>query len=55
MKKLIRKWLGIDKDRECELRRMDLMCKAIDEIFGLEKIDSSVKGKINQIICRELK
>ncbi len=54
MKKLIRKYLGIDKDKEDAQRAVNLVCKAIDEIFDLKKKDMSIRGKIRLIITREL-
>ena len=46
MKKIIRKWLGINEDKEEIYDLLKDFAKAIDKIFNLKKKDMSVLGMV---------
>jgi len=54
MRKLIRRWLGIEKIELDSIKTLTILCKAIDETFNLKKNDKSIQCKMMHIIIREL-
>ena len=56
IKKLIRKWLGIDEDFDDLNTNIRLLCRAIDETFELKKVDKRIGNKVGYLrFAEELK
>lgn len=53
MRKLLRKWLGIEEDRDFALMQIGLLIRAINETFELDKKDKHIGRKMAFISIRE--